>query len=145
MSESSSGGGPAKGVTWDLSHLYAGPDDPKLGADLEGALQAAAALLAETGLRELILVDNGGNDAEIAALAGQGDPRLDRVARQRAEVPHRILDELRRLRPIAEQRKQVVVRPLVGNDLVPVAAVIQRPLVHATRRGCPIHEARQPA
>jgi oligoendopeptidase F len=34
--------GPAAGVTWDLSHLYAGPDDPRLGADLEGALAGAA-------------------------------------------------------------------------------------------------------
>jgi oligoendopeptidase F len=42
MSEATRGGGPARGVTWDLSHLYAGPDDPRLGADLEGGLQAAA-------------------------------------------------------------------------------------------------------
>ena len=33
--------GPAAGVTWDLGDLYAGPDDPRLEADLAGALDAA--------------------------------------------------------------------------------------------------------
>jgi oligoendopeptidase F len=33
--------GPAAGVTWDLSDLYAGPDDPCLEGDLLGALEAA--------------------------------------------------------------------------------------------------------
>jgi oligoendopeptidase F len=36
-------GGPAAGVRWDLSHLYAGPDDPKIEADLAGAHAAATA------------------------------------------------------------------------------------------------------
>src|ERR1019366_3415413 len=31
----------AAGVTWDLSDLYAGPDDPAIVDDLEAALQAA--------------------------------------------------------------------------------------------------------
>lgn len=31
----------AVGVTWDLSDLYAGPDDPRVEQDLEAALQAA--------------------------------------------------------------------------------------------------------
>jgi oligoendopeptidase F len=35
--------GPAAGVTWDLSDLYAGPDDPRIEADLAGALDAARA------------------------------------------------------------------------------------------------------
>jgi oligoendopeptidase F len=35
--------GPAAGVTWDLSDLYAGPDDPRIEADLAGALAAARA------------------------------------------------------------------------------------------------------
>jgi oligoendopeptidase F len=35
--------GPAAGVTWDLSDLYAGPDDPRLDGDLAGALAAARA------------------------------------------------------------------------------------------------------
>jgi oligoendopeptidase F len=34
-------GGPAAGVRWDLSDLYAGPDDPRLDADLDRALAAA--------------------------------------------------------------------------------------------------------
>jgi oligoendopeptidase F len=33
--------GPAAGVTWDLSDLYAGPDDPRLEGDLDAALAAA--------------------------------------------------------------------------------------------------------
>ena len=38
--------GPAKGVTWDLSDLYAGPDDPRIERDLEEALAAAQAFAA---------------------------------------------------------------------------------------------------
>jgi oligoendopeptidase F len=34
-------GGPAAGVRWDLSDLYAGPDDPCLDRDIERALEAA--------------------------------------------------------------------------------------------------------
>jgi oligoendopeptidase F len=34
-------GGPAAGVRWDLADLYAGPDDPRIDADLETALAAA--------------------------------------------------------------------------------------------------------
>ena len=33
--------GPAAGVTWDLSDLYAGPDDPRIERDLADALAAA--------------------------------------------------------------------------------------------------------
>ncbi|MBS1105691.1 MAG: oligoendopeptidase pepF/M3 family [Deltaproteobacteria bacterium] len=33
--------GPAAGVTWDLGDLYAGPDDPRIEADLARALAAA--------------------------------------------------------------------------------------------------------
>jgi oligoendopeptidase F len=35
--------GPAAGVTWDLSDLYTGADDPRIEADLGGALAAAQA------------------------------------------------------------------------------------------------------
>ena len=38
--------GPAAGVRWDLSHLFAGPDDPALEAALDGALEAATAFAA---------------------------------------------------------------------------------------------------
>ena len=34
-------GGSAAGVRWDLSHLYAAPDDPALEADLDAVLQGA--------------------------------------------------------------------------------------------------------
>ena len=34
-------GGPAAGVRWDLSDLFAGPDDPRIDADLDRALAAA--------------------------------------------------------------------------------------------------------
>ena len=33
--------GPAAGVTWNLGDLYAGPDDPRIAADLAGAIEAA--------------------------------------------------------------------------------------------------------
>jgi oligoendopeptidase F len=36
--------GPAAGVRWELSDLYAGPDDPALEGDLDGALAAAREL-----------------------------------------------------------------------------------------------------
>jgi oligoendopeptidase F len=36
-----SSGGPAAGVRWDLSDLYAGPDDPRIDADLDAALASA--------------------------------------------------------------------------------------------------------
>ena len=35
--------GPAAGVRWDLSDLYAGPDDPRIDADLDRALERAEA------------------------------------------------------------------------------------------------------
>jgi oligoendopeptidase F len=38
--------GPAAGVRWDLGDLYAGPDDPALGADLATTLAAARELAA---------------------------------------------------------------------------------------------------
>jgi oligoendopeptidase F len=40
-SAAAEGAGPAAGVRWDLSHLYASPDDPSLEADLEAALSQA--------------------------------------------------------------------------------------------------------
>jgi oligoendopeptidase F len=33
--------GPAGGVSWDLSHLYAGPEDPRINADLDAGLADA--------------------------------------------------------------------------------------------------------
>ena len=38
-----SGAGPAAGVRWDLSDLYAGPDDARIDADLDRALGDARA------------------------------------------------------------------------------------------------------
>ncbi len=43
MAEAATTGGPAAGIRWDLSHLYAGPDDPQIEKDLSGALAAATA------------------------------------------------------------------------------------------------------
>ena len=34
----------ARGITWDLTDLYAGPDDPRIRQDLEGARATAGAL-----------------------------------------------------------------------------------------------------
>jgi oligoendopeptidase F len=46
MSEATTAGGPAAGVRWDLTHLYAGPDDEKIEADLDAARSAAEAFAA---------------------------------------------------------------------------------------------------
>ena len=43
MGTASSAGGPAAGVRWNLSDLYAGPDDPALEADLDRSLARASA------------------------------------------------------------------------------------------------------
>ena len=40
-------GGSAAGVRWDLSHLYASPDDPALEADLDGMLEDARRFAAD--------------------------------------------------------------------------------------------------
>src|SRR5687767_14560183 len=42
MAEAVIAGGPAAGIRWDLSHLYAGPDDPQIDKDLSAALAAAS-------------------------------------------------------------------------------------------------------
>src|SRR5437667_6322103 len=51
----------AEGVRWDLSDLFAGPDDPRWTAELDGALADAAAF--EARYRGTINVP-GGPDAE---------------------------------------------------------------------------------
>src|SRR5258706_6424315 len=43
MSEAGITGGLAAGVRWDLAHLYAGPGDPRIERDLDGAYAAAVA------------------------------------------------------------------------------------------------------
>jgi oligoendopeptidase F len=43
MTAAANTGGPAAGVRWDLSDLYAGADDPRIEKDLDGALAAATA------------------------------------------------------------------------------------------------------
>jgi oligoendopeptidase F len=43
MAGAATNGGPAAGVRWDLSHLYASPDDPGIEGDLDGAHAAAVA------------------------------------------------------------------------------------------------------
>jgi oligoendopeptidase F len=44
--DAEAGGGPAAGVRWELGDLYAGPDDPRIEADLDAALAAANAFAA---------------------------------------------------------------------------------------------------
>ena len=45
--EPTAAGGSAAGVRWDLSHLYASPDDPALEADLDGMLEDARRFAAD--------------------------------------------------------------------------------------------------
>ena len=86
-------GGSAAGVRWDLSHLYASPDDPALEADLDDMLEDArrfaadyrgrvaeldAAALAEAVDRLETLQESGGRAGSYAGLlfaADTADPR----------------------------------------------------------------------
>src|SRR5262245_17904104 len=51
-------GGPAAGVRWDLTHRYAGPDDPRIEKDLD-AVQAAATAFAERYRGRVAALDPG--------------------------------------------------------------------------------------
>jgi oligoendopeptidase F len=55
----------ADGVTWDLSELYAGPDDPRIDADLDAALARAQAF--ESTYRGTIDVEGGPDPAQLLA------------------------------------------------------------------------------
>jgi oligoendopeptidase F len=71
-------GGPAAGVRWDLGDLYAGPDDPRIEADLASALEAAGRFaarwrgrVAEAGAAELAAaIDELERIGETATRAG---------------------------------------------------------------------------
>jgi oligoendopeptidase F len=72
-SPASSAAGPAAGVTWDLSDLYAGPDDPRLESDLAGALAAAQAF-AERHRGRLASLDAAGLAAALDELEALEEP-----------------------------------------------------------------------
>jgi oligoendopeptidase F len=113
LSETTSGGGPAAGVRWDLSHLYTGPDDPKLEADLDAALAAAEDFaaryrgrVAELDAGELAraldeleasqeAVGRAGSYASLAFAADTATPRngalLQRVQERGTEIHQRLL------------------------------------------------------
>lgn len=65
--------GPAAGVTWDLSDLYAGPDDPRIEADLSAALAAAQAF-AERHRGRVAALDAAGLAAAIDELERFEEP-----------------------------------------------------------------------
>ena len=101
-------GGPSAGVSWDLSDLYASPEDPRLDADLDAGLEAAnrfakryrgriaqlpAAELAETldqleALNERVA--KAGSYAGLLFAADTSDPRhgalLQRVQERGTEI-----------------------------------------------------------
>jgi len=101
-------GGPGAGVSWDLSDLYASPEDPRLDADLDAGLEAAnrfakryrgriaqlpAAELAETldqleALNERVA--KAGSYAGLLFAADTSDPRhgalLQRVQERGTEI-----------------------------------------------------------
>ncbi len=72
-------GGLASGVRWDLSDLYAGPDDPQIDADLDRALVDARAF--EGRYRERIVVLNAG---ELADAVSEYEALLEPVSRASA-------------------------------------------------------------
>ncbi len=72
-------GGLASGVRWDLSDLYAGPDDPQIDADLDRALVDARAF--EGKYRERIVVLNAG---ELADAVSEYEALLEPVSRASA-------------------------------------------------------------
>jgi oligoendopeptidase F len=69
-------GGPAAGVRWDLSDLYAGPDDPQIDADLDAGLTAARAFAARWRGRVAAL-----GAAELAAAVDALEALQERIAR----------------------------------------------------------------
>ena len=106
-------GGSAAGVRWDLSHLYASPDDPALEADLDDMLEDAhrfaadyrgrvaeldAAALAEAVDRLETLQESGGRAGSYAGLlfaADTADPRhgalLQHVQERGTEIHNELL------------------------------------------------------
>src|SRR5262249_40925434 len=65
--------GPAAGITWDLSDLYAGPDDPRIEADLAGAI-AAAQTFAERHRGRVASLDAGAFAAAVGELEALQEP-----------------------------------------------------------------------
>ncbi len=107
------GAAPAAGVRWDLSDLYAGPDDPALTRDLERALDAARAFEARYRGRVVHLdaaalaravdelealeepVHKAASYANLLFSADTGAPRhgalLQHVQEQSSEIRNRLL------------------------------------------------------
>jgi oligoendopeptidase F len=74
-------GGPAAGVRWDLSDLYAGPDDPRIDADLDAGLAAAREFAARWRGR---VAEIGA--AELASAVDALEALQERIARAGAYV-----------------------------------------------------------
>ncbi len=72
-------GGLASGIRWDLSDLYAGPDDPRIDADLDRSLADARAF--EGRYRERVAVLNAG---ELARAVTEYETLLEPVSRTAA-------------------------------------------------------------
>ena len=111
--EPTAAGGSAAGVRWDLSHLYASPDDPALEADLDGMLEDArrfaadyrgrvaeldAAALAEAVDRLETLQEPAGRAGSYAGLlfaADTADPRhgalLQHIQERGTEIHNELL------------------------------------------------------
>jgi oligoendopeptidase F len=71
-----SDGGPAAGICWDLGPLYAGPDDPRIDADLDAALTEADGFAARHRGRVAGLAP-----AALAAVLDELEAIHERVAR----------------------------------------------------------------
>jgi len=69
----------AAGITWDLGDLYAGPDDPRLGQDLDGALQAARRFA--EAYRGTINVQGGPSATRVAEAVGAMEALLEQAGK----------------------------------------------------------------
>jgi len=69
----------AAGITWDLGDLYAGPDDPRLGQDLDGPLQAARRFA--EAYRGTINVQGGPSATRVAEAVGAMEAVLEQAGK----------------------------------------------------------------
>lgn len=75
-------GDTAEGISWDLADLYSGPDDPRINADLDGALAAAQDFAAT--YRGTINIDGGPAPALIVQAVADMESILERIGRATA-------------------------------------------------------------
>jgi oligoendopeptidase F len=140
MTTTAEKGSSADGVSWDLGDLYAGPDDPKIGDDLEaahgrarsfesryrGAVDAPGGPSAETLLEALVEVENLCEQMDRPAVyasllhaARTDDPErgklMARVLQKRTEInKHLIFFDLEWLKVADEPVRELLASPMLA-------------------------------